>query len=158
MSEGIRRIVTGHDSAGVAMVVEDAPTPHQWTPPDGGTVYELWQHAGRPDNAGTYVDTIGSQVSFAPPASGTVFRIVDFAPRSDDDVVYLHRTASLDYCLVISGSIHAVLDDAETQMSAGDVLVQRGTNHGWRNRSGEVCRVLFVLIDAEPLTEGAVAS
>jgi quercetin dioxygenase-like cupin family protein len=147
----IRRIVTGHDSAGRALVAEDAPTPHTWEPPDGGTVFEIWKHEGRPDNGAPYEDAITAEISFAPPAGGTLCRIVDFAPRNEEDQVYLHRTASLDYCYVIEGSITAIVDDEERELGAGDVLVQRGTNHGWRNRSGRVCRVLFVLVDAPAL-------
>jgi quercetin dioxygenase-like cupin family protein len=155
----VRRVVTGHDSAGRAVVVEDSPTPHTWEPPDGGTVFEIWKSEGRPDNSGEYEDAIGETVTLPPPSKGTVCRVVDFAPRAEDDAVYLHRTPSLDYCCVIEGSIHAVLDDEERELGAGDILVQRGTNHGWRNRSGRVCRVLFVLMDAEPLDlEGTPAS
>lgn len=152
MTAEIRRIVTGHDAGGRAIVVEDGPNPHVWTAPDGGPVFELWQHAGVPDNSGDYVDPVPASAALHPPAGGAVFRVVDFPPKGDDEQIYLHRTASLDYCCVLQGSISAVLDHGEERvMRTGDVLVQRGTNHGWRNRSGEVCRVLFVLIDAEPL-------
>jgi len=151
MTENQRRIVTGHDSSGRAVLVADGPTPTVWEAPDGGPVYELWQHSGTPDNSGNFVDPILGDHSFPPPPRGSVLRIVDFAPRATDDVVHMHRTPSLDYCYVIEGSIVAVLDDEEVTMTAGDVLVQRGTNHGWRNESGATCRVLFVLIDAEPL-------
>ena len=151
MTDNQRRIVTGHDSRGRAVFVADGPTPNVWEAPDGGPVYELWQHAGTPDNAGEFVDPVLGHRSFPPPAGGSVLRIVDFAPRSPDDAVHMHRTASLDYCYVIAGSIVAVLDDAEVTMTAGDVLIQRGTNHGWRNESDAPCKVLFVLVDAEPL-------
>jgi hypothetical protein len=151
MTHNQRRIVTGHDSSGRAVFVADGQTPNVWEAPDGGPVYELWLHAGTPDNSGDFVDPILGPVSFPPPPRGSVLRIVDFAPRSSDDIVHVHRTASLDYCYVIDGSIVAVLDDDEVVMNAGDVLIQRGTNHGWRNESGVNCKVLFVLIDAEPL-------
>lgn len=147
-----RRIVTGHDSLGRAVFVADGPTPNVWEAPDGGPVYELWQHAGTPDNSGDFVDPILGRQSFTPPAGGSVLRIVDFAPRSSDDVVHVHRTASLDYCYVIEGSIVAMLDDDEITLTKGDVLIQRGTNHGWRNDSGSTCTVLFVLVDAHPLS------
>jgi quercetin dioxygenase-like cupin family protein len=151
MTHTQRRIVTGHDSTGRAVFVADGPTPNVWEAPDGGPVYELWQHAGTPDNAGRFVDATLDHRSFPPPPLGSVLRIVDFAPRAPNDVVHMHRTASLDYCYVIEGSIVAVLDDDEVTLTAGDVLVQRGTNHGWRNESGTACKVLFVLIDAHPL-------
>ncbi|AHH19803.1 cupin 2-domain containing protein [Nocardia nova SH22a] len=151
MTNEQRRIVTGHDSAGRAIFVADGPTPNVWEAPDGGPVFELWQHAGVPDNSTEFADPILGQASFPPPRRGSVFRIVDFAPRASGDRIHMHRTRSLDYCYIIEGSIVAVLDDEERVLKAGDVLVQRGTNHGWRNESGAVCRVLFVLIDAEPL-------
>jgi quercetin dioxygenase-like cupin family protein len=155
MANEQRRIVTGHDADGRAVVVADGPTPNVWEAPDGGPVYELWKHAGLPDNSGGFTDPILGEVSFPPPARGSVLRIVDFAPRASDDAIHMHRTPSLDYCYVIEGTIVAVLDEEERVMTAGDVLIQRGTNHGWRNESGAPCRVLFVLIDAEPLPDGA---
>lgn len=148
-----RRIVTGHDSADRAIFVADGPTPNVWDAPDGGPVYELWQHVGVPDNSTEFVDPILGPASFSPPRRGSVLRIVDFAPRAPGDRVHMHRTRSLDYCYVIEGSIVAVLDDEERVLNAGDVLIQRGTNHGWRNESDARCRVLFVLIDAEPLAD-----
>ena len=60
---------------------------------------------------------------------------------------FMHRTESIDYGIVLSGEIHLVLDDSETLLKAGDVGVQRGTNHAWANRSGARCRMMFVLID-----------
>lgn len=146
-----RRVVTGHDADGTAIFVADGPTPNVWEAPDGGPVFELWNHAGIPDNSGDFVDPILGPASFPPPPRGSVLRIVDFAPRAPGDVVHMHRTPSLDYCYVIEGTIVAIVDDEERVMNAGDVLIQRGTNHGWRNESGAPCRVLFVLIDAEPI-------
>ena len=64
---------------------------------------------------------------------------------------HMHRTRSIDYAIVLSGEIWAVMDVGETKMVAGDVLIQRGTNHAWANRSNAPCVVAFVLIDAKPL-------
>jgi len=61
----------------------------------------------------------------------------------------MHRTRSIDYAVVISGEIDMLLDDSEVHLNAGDVLVQRGTNHAWVNRGREDCRIAFVLIDAK---------
>jgi quercetin dioxygenase-like cupin family protein len=151
MTHAQRRIVTGHDADGRAIFVADGPTPNVWEAPDGGPVFELWNHAGTPDNAGPFDDPILAGHSFPPPPRGSVFRIVDFAPRGAAEQIHMHRTSSLDYCYVVAGSIVAVVDDDERTLTAGDVLIQRGTNHGWRNESGAICRVLFVLIDALPL-------
>ena len=155
MTKGHRRVVTGHDAGGKAVFVADGPTPNVWEAPDGGPVFELWKHAGRPENASGFADPIVGPVTLPPPPGGSTLRIVEFAPRAAGEQPHMHRTPSLDYCYVIEGTIVAVLDDEERELSAGDVLVQRGTNHGWRNESGRPCRVLFVLIDAEPLPRSA---
>lgn len=112
-----------------------------------------------------------------PTASGTVIRINRFAPETDEvrnmsveqaraafaalgneggstfgrggDHPMMHRTETVDYAVVLSGAITMILDDREVELKAGDVVVQCGTNHAWSNRSGEVCEVLFVLIDGK---------
>jgi quercetin dioxygenase-like cupin family protein len=61
----------------------------------------------------------------------------------------MHKTDTIDYCVVLSGEIWAVLDESEVLLRAGDVLVQRGTNHAWSNRTGEPCVIAFVLIAAK---------
>jgi quercetin dioxygenase-like cupin family protein len=66
----------------------------------------------------------------------------------------MHRTESLDYVIVISGEVEMDLDDSTVKLSAGDVIIQRGTNHAWINRGAKPARVAFVLIDAAPLGIG----
>ena len=147
--DSIRRIVTGHDEAGKAVFVEDADSPHaQLT--RGTATNNLWLYSGTPDNSGSYEDPVSGSVALPPPTDGAVLRVVDFPP-DQDGVLDLHRTASLDFAVVLDGEIHAVLNDVETLMRTGDVLIQRGTDHAWANRSGRTCRVLFILIDAKPL-------
>jgi len=154
MMDSVRRIVTGHDETGKAVFVEDVDSPHtQLT--RGTATNNLWLYSGTPDNSGGYQDPVSGAVALPPPADGAVLRVVDFPP-DQGGALDLHRTASLDFAVVLGGEIHAVLDDEETLMRAGDVLVQRGTNHAWANRSGRVCRVLFVLVDAKPLAERSV--
>jgi quercetin dioxygenase-like cupin family protein len=67
----------------------------------------------------------------------------------------MHTTNTVDYAIILAGEIWAVMDVGEKKMKAGDVLVQRGTNHAWSNRSSRPCLVAFVLIDAKPLRQGA---
>ena len=62
-----------------------------------------------------------------------------------------HLTNTVDYAIVLEGEVWAMLDETETLLKAGDVLIQRGTYHAWDNRSDAVCRIAFVLLDAEPL-------
>ncbi|MBL1119478.1 cupin domain-containing protein [Streptomyces sp. 110] len=146
----IRRIVTGRDGEGRSTVVEDRVCPHVETTADA-TVTNLWLHEGRPGNATDYRDPVGPGVPLPPPARGSVLRVVEFPPREPGGSAFVHRTDSLDYAYVIDGEVYSVLDDGETLLRAGDVLVQRGTSHAWDNRSGRPCTVLFALLDAEPL-------
>ena len=61
----------------------------------------------------------------------------------------MHRTASIDYAIVLSGEIDMLLDKEEIHLKAGDILVQQATNHAWVNRGTETCRIVFVLIDGK---------
>jgi uncharacterized cupin superfamily protein len=74
------------------------------------------------------------------------------AAHADPRHATMHGTRSIDYAIVISGEIDMLLDDSEVHLEAGDLLVQRGTNHAWVNRGRESCRVAFVLIDAEEVS------
>ncbi|KAF0254596.1 cupin domain-containing protein [Pseudomonas putida] len=152
-----RRIVTGHDEAGKAIFIEDEVCPNRHAIkniPEFATT-ELWKTSTTPvDNTeGQPIDPAAGAFVLNPPANGSVFRVVEFVPdqvwKTDPNVPdMMHRTPSLDYAYVIKGEIYALLDGQETLMKAGDVLIQRGTNHAWANRSVEPCVVLFVLIDA----------
>ncbi len=84
-------------------------------------------------------------------AGGTVFRIVRYEPGVAPRV---HRTDSIDYAVVISGTIDMELDGSSVTLKAGDVLVQRGTIHNWVNRGTEPCVIAFVLVDAKPVAAG----
>ncbi|MCY4668926.1 MAG: cupin domain-containing protein, partial [Rhodococcus sp.] len=146
--QSFRRVVTGHDSTGKAVFVDDTQSPVETT--KGAAVSNFWLHSGKPNNSSNYQDPVAPPVPLEPPVDGSVFRIIEL-PADPDAIPYVHRTASLDYALVLDGEIYAVLDDDERLMRTGDVLIQRGTNHAWANRSEKPCRMLFVLIDAEPL-------
>jgi quercetin dioxygenase-like cupin family protein len=64
----------------------------------------------------------------------------------------MHKTSTVDYAIVLKGEIHAVMEKGETLLRAGDVLVQRGTNHSWSVRGSEPALVAFILVSAKPLT------
>jgi hypothetical protein len=144
---------------------------------DNFGVTDLWKTSAAPaDNRGRE-DPCQGPIVLAPPPCGTVFRIVEFPPdkeyigkwkrdeafgsmgesgthaidRSGSRHEGMHRTASVDYAFVLEGEIWAVLDNTETLMRPGEVLIQRGTNHAWSNRSDAPCLVGFVLIDAHPI-------
>jgi quercetin dioxygenase-like cupin family protein len=144
----IRRIVTGHDGQGHAVVKMDDVLESAPRRPNTSAIV-LWTTAGFPvDNTGDQDQRDG--VAGLTLSNGTVFRIVEFGPGNEARV---HRTDSIDYAVVMSGEIDMELDAGETvHLNAGDVLVQRGTIHNWINRGTVPCRIAFILIDAQPVT------
>ncbi|MGH7398277.1 MAG: cupin domain-containing protein [Candidatus Rokuibacteriota bacterium] len=176
MIKPIRRIVTGHDARGRSVIVSDGPSPHVLTLPGRPdfALTDLWASGGAPaSNAGS-ADAAARRMSLEPPRNGTIFRVVEFPPDAagggfdrkaafaamgaahamDPDASRhpaMHRTATVDYAIVLSGEIWALMDEGETLMRAGDTLVQRGTNHAWSNRSDQPSLVAFILVSARPL-------
>lgn len=172
MGTKIRRVVTGHDENGTAIIARDGIAANvRVRAANGLTSTLLWTEDATPsDNSGD-ADKADREIGVAPPAGGSVFRIVEFTP--DDDSVSnaemkrelgldpdsggpvrhpgMHKTRSVDYGIVISGEIDMLVDEDEVRLKAGDVVVQRGTNHAWANRGTEPCRIAFVLIDAQAL-------
>jgi naringenin degradation protein FdeH len=180
MTRPTRRVVTGHDANGRAVVLFDGDAPNaRLRKATGLTSTLLWVTDGSPaDNSGS-ADSADRDIGVAPPPRGTIFRVVDFPPAAElgavDNAAMLremglsdrahadprhaamHRTKSIDYAVVISGEIDMLLDDSEVHLGAGDVLVQRGTSHAWVNRGKESCRIAFVLVDAEEPVHNAVS-
>jgi quercetin dioxygenase-like cupin family protein len=150
----IRRVVTGHDAANVARVILDAPATN-WKSSSPGTVSTLiWSTDTTPADisAGESVEDLGARIlGTAPPANGTRFAVIDFPPGNSGR---MHRTETVDYVIVIAGEIDMDMDDSTVRLKAGDVMVQRGTNHAWVNRGSAPARLAFVLIDAKPLGIG----
>ena len=147
MAFKLRRVVTGHDRNGKAVVTFDSVPENIGPMRPGVTGCVAWTTDRMPADLGGDED-MGLRPVRTAHAGGTVFRIVEYrpgaAPRN-------HRTASIDYGVVISGEIDMELDDNVTvHLRAGDVLVQRGTIHNWINRGNVPCIIAFVLIDATP--------
>jgi quercetin dioxygenase-like cupin family protein len=151
----IRRIVTGHDEAGRATVLADGSAPAVKSPRPGQFSTLLWCTEGVPAEmpAGLDAEDMGLRVlGTYPPVGGTRFMIAEYPPGNPPR---RHRTETIDYIVVLSGRIEMELDGGESvAMAAGDVMVQRGTYHAWRNPGPEVCRMVFVLVDAVPLGIG----
>ncbi|EMD82407.1 cupin domain-containing protein [Pacificimonas flava] len=178
MAGPVRRIVTGHDADGRAIIQEDrlAPRVETMGGPRGATFTELWNVPAIP----APIDAASGEppedgIRLAPPPGGARIRIVDFPPEEVGAAEvtpeaarahfahvgaaeasrhhpgsrhpFMHRTETVDYGIVMEGEITLLLDVGETVVRAGDIVVQRGTNHGWANRSGAPCRICFVLID-----------
>jgi quercetin dioxygenase-like cupin family protein len=144
----IRRVVTGHDGEN-AVVLIDAPVSNrrQALPTVLSTL--VWSSDRSPADiaAGTEIEDMGARVlAIQPPPNGSRFAVIDIAPGASP----MHATDSLDYAVVISGEIDCDLPSGTIKLRAGDVLVQRGTEHAWMNRSAGWARVATVLIDAVP--------
>lgn len=171
MPTPVRRIVTGHDAAGTAIVISDGPAPNVRVREASGIASTLlWATDESPADISGDADRAARTIGVAPPHEGSVFRIVDFPPlgkggRVEHGAVlkemglsaqpgtarspFMHRTRSVDYAIVMTGEIDMLLDDSQVHLQAGDVLIQQGTNHAWENHGTQVCRIAFVLIDAK---------
>lgn len=134
------------------------------------TPAKIDRRSGEPTEAG---------ITLAPPKHGTRIRVLEIPPESDavraidaatarahfasigaatasthatDKAAphpLMHRTESIDYGIVLEGELVLILDKEERTVQAGDIVIQRGTNHAWANRSGRPCRIAFILIDGE---------
>ena len=180
MQAKIRRVVTGHDAYGKAIVLEDRPAPAVRTNPNrpGHISVDLWKTSASPVvlKAEEADPTEGPKV-LHPPRNGTVFRISEIPPETEatrnttpeqaraafeamgagsastfgqnQRHPFMHRTETVDYAVVLEGEIVMLLDADEVHLKAGDVVIQRGTNHAWANRSGKPVKMLYVLVDGQ---------
>ena len=174
MPDKVRRIVTGVNSAGRSFILSDTMLPMAPVAPGAAVRTGLWTTSAAPaSNEGTNDPVPDGVIMRTPPdhRGGTVVRITDIVPDKlhayDPDELRrrnckttpdrsarhpgFHATDTVDYAICLEGEVWAVLDEGETLMRPGDVLIQRGTYHAWSNRSDRTCRMLFVLIDAAPL-------
>lgn len=173
----IHRVVTGHDVDGKAIVSSEGPLPTrvEIEAIPGTIFHEVWSTSSIPARIDNGDDPTLSSLRLPPPQNGTRVRFVDIPPDGEEFIAegssrmkdafsqigdvhastvksnsphpLMHRTESVDYGIVIEGELTLVLDESEVQLRPGSVVVQRGTNHAWANRSGETCRMLFVLVD-----------
>ncbi|MEO9633388.1 MAG: cupin domain-containing protein [Parasphingorhabdus sp.] len=177
----IRRVVTGHNADGQAIIQEDGIVPRiQRIGGDTGPMfYEVWNTRATP----APVDPASGEppeegIILAPPANGTRIRVLDIPPDDDsfEDMTpeqakahfaeigaadassfegaesrhaHMHRTETIDYGIVLDGELVLIMDEGEATVGAGDIIVQRGTNHGWSNRTDKNCRIAFILIDGK---------
>jgi quercetin dioxygenase-like cupin family protein len=147
MAVQVRRVVTGHDAKGRAVVKIDEVSKNIISSRPGQTACVVWTTESFPVNntgdADEGLRNVGTTLK-----NGTVFRVVEFAPGV---APRNHRTDSIDYAVVVSGEIDMEFDDSVVHLKAGDVLVQRGTIHNWVNRGTQPCVMAFILIDAKPV-------
>jgi len=173
MAKQIRRIVTGHNAVGKSIIAQDgmATSILELPAAPGLRVTDLWETTTSPADLSSDADPVARPVHLEPASTGTICRIVEFPPDAvmnrggDSRKVFdslgashtmdtssttpgMHKTASVDYAIVLSGEVWAVMDEGETLMKAGDVLIQRGTNHAWSNRSNTSAMIAFILVGA----------
>ena len=174
----VRRIVVV-DENDRSRAIADGPTPDVRTDParPGFSSHRIWVTDRTPCRLRGVRESLDMPHTLEPPPGGSVCRVVTFPP--DDTWrgkvgakevqaffaamgspaastyspqaphPYMQRTRTLDFCLVLEGSITLVLDTAEVELRAGDTVVQRGTNHAWSNRSGKPCTIAFCSHDAQ---------
>jgi mannose-6-phosphate isomerase-like protein (cupin superfamily) len=147
MSLTIRRVVTGHDESGRAVVTIDETCRNVISRRPNHASFVVWSTGEFPSDNDGRADGGARAVTTTDP-NGTVFRLVEYgpgvAPRN-------HRTESIDYAVVMSGEIDMEMDGTTVHLKAGDVLVQRGTIHNWRNPGNVPCLIAFVLVAAKPV-------
>ncbi|WP_221800935.1 cupin domain-containing protein [Oceanobacter mangrovi] len=178
-----KRVVTGHNSDGAAIVSETGLPPviqHLQAVP-GTVFYEIWNSSEMPVAIDNGTDPTLKPLQLSPTANGSVIRVVDIPPDSQQNAIseaaaadafaeigqasahqvnspksntatrhkLMHRTETLDYGVVLCGEVWLVLDDEEIHLQQGDIVVQRGTNHAWSNRTETMARMMFVLLDGQ---------
>jgi len=147
----VRRIVTGQRGEH-AVVWKDGAAANQASRVPGLVSTLVWSTDATPADYLHDEDMGARQLGIQPPVGGSRFSVLDIAPGN---APYMHCTDSIDYVICVAGEIEMDLDGGETvKMSAGDVMVQRGTRHSWVNRSGKPCRLAVVLIDGQPKRGG----
>lgn len=178
MRTSFRRIVTGHDDAGKTIIASDAPPMRVVrVGGDGGpTLYEVWNTRETPARIDRRSGERGeSGLVPAAPNGGTRIRVIEFpsegaefrqlgegeaperlsntgaaeASTSRGRHPLIYRAETVDYEIVLEGELTLIVDNEETTVRAGDIVIQRGTNHAWANRSGGSCRIACILVDGE---------
>ncbi len=171
-----KRVVTGHNEAGRAIIVETGAPPQAFASQTlPGTVFhEIWKTHAMPAPIDNGPDPTLAALQLPPPPRGSAVRVVDIPPDSiqanlppeqmaahfaemggahigdagtDARHRFMHRTETVDYGIVVAGEVWLVLDEDEVRLSVGDVVVQRGTSHAWSNRTDEMARMVFILLD-----------
>jgi mannose-6-phosphate isomerase-like protein (cupin superfamily) len=174
----IHRVVTGHDPDGKAIIASNGPLAAivELAAIPGMIFHEVWETRATPAPVDNCADPTTGPMMHGAPKNGTRIRFVDLPPdtnylaeadtrmkalfeevnnveglttKSNSPHPMMHRTESIDYGIVIEGELTLILDDTEVPLKPGSVVIQRGTNHAWANRTDRPCRMLFVQIDGQ---------
>lgn len=153
MNKPPRRVVTGHDATGKSIVLSDGAPPQHHPmqgPQVGADFVEIWNSPlPVPQLTASELREPNEREFTIMPGSGHLLRIIDiYPPQAGGKRTPMHRTTTLDYVVIITGEVVLVLDDSEVVLRQSDVVVQRGTNHAWENRSEQPARIAFFHLDA----------
>jgi mannose-6-phosphate isomerase-like protein (cupin superfamily) len=153
MLKSTRRVLTGHDGLGKSVVLSDGAPPQHHSMHGfgvGADFHEMWSDTRTIPELTAGVASEPNERSFTiMPGAGHLLRILDVYPLKEGGKrTVMHRTRTLDYVVVIEGELVLILDDSEVILKPGDVVVQRGTDHAWENRSATIARAAFFHIDA----------
>jgi mannose-6-phosphate isomerase-like protein (cupin superfamily) len=175
MSKNCRRVVTGFDAAGESVIVSDKFVKNKMeksTRP-GVSLTNLWHTSEFPVEMKSDIENVDDEFIMFPRPNETICRISSFEPDkkyqsdaydsasyfsdldSEDTLVrskrhpFMHKSKTVDYAIILEGEITLLLDNEEVDLSEGDIVVQRGTNHAWVNNSDKLCRVCFILMGAK---------
>ncbi len=189
MQEVFRVVTGHDESGKAVVVTKGAlPTVAEVSAIPGTIFHEVWNTTATPVRiAATEPEPTLGPLKLPPPPQGTRIRFVDIPPDTEEFLLHgharmrqaftqvgdthastvrvnsphplMHRTESVDYGVIMEGEIVLVLDNSEVPLKRGEVVIQRGTNHAWANRSGKPCRMLFMLVDGkyEPAVASAIA-
>jgi len=143
-----RRVVTGLDGEGRSCVVIDGPVQRITA---GANL--VWRNATIPaDNSGNE-DTGGGFDPAHLHDGGVTFLLTEMPPGPGEQA-FMHATDTIDYLAVLSGEITLVLETEEVVLRAGDLIVDRGVIHGWRNDGTEVAKMVSVNVPSHPVGKG----
>jgi hypothetical protein len=173
----VRRVVTGHNSERRSIIsLDGAPTVIPFNAVPGTVFHELWNTNEMPVAIDNAADPTGRPLQLHPTRHGSIIRIVDIPPdsvqnqASAEEVAagfasmgaghavagqtnarhrLMHRTQTIDYGIVLAGEIWLLVDEGEVRLGPGDIVIQRGTNHAWSNRTEQIARIAFILLDGK---------
>lgn len=173
MASPIRRVVTGHNANGRSTILFDGPPPEGPSPHDR----YVWTTTTTPASNSGAADAASAPLRLEPPVNGSAFRVVEFPPASalaslsaeEKESLFknlfsglgashcrvdtsrspgMHKTSTVDYVVVLRGEVTLLLDEGETTLKPGDLVVQRGTNHDWVVRGKEPALIAVVMLAA----------
>ncbi len=144
----LRRVVTGLDADGKSCVLIDGP-PRAAAMGGGGLI---WRTEAIPADNSPQQDCPGDEVTFElMHTPGSLFMVGDFAPGRR---TIMHATDTIDYIVMMAGEVVLELETGETVLRAGDVSVDRGVVHAWRNDTDQTARIAFIIVPAKPVGAG----